>query len=49
MIVIGFSPMGPQFGVSSSLSALCSWNYFEFRKKTLLIQTGFHGNLEETL
>lgn len=49
MIVIGFSPMGPQFGVSSSLSALCAWNYFEFRKKTLLIQTGFHGNLEETL
>ena len=49
MIVVGYSPIGPQIGVSSALAALSAWNYFELERQTLVIQTGFYGNLEETL
>lgn len=49
MVIAGYSPVGPQIGVSSSMSALGAWSYFECKKDVLLIQTGFLNNLEETL
>ena len=49
MVVAGYSPIASQIGVSSGIAALSAWNYFEEGTKNLLIQVGFHNNLEETL
>lgn len=49
MVIAGYSPIASQIGVSSGLAALSAWNYFEEETKNLLIQIGFHNNLEETL
>lgn len=49
MIIVGYSPIGGQNGVSSSMAVFGAWNYFARNKSVLLIQTGFSSNLEETL
>ena len=49
MVISGYSPISQQIGVSSGIAALSAWHYLEEESKILLIQTGFHNNLEETL
>lgn len=49
MIVAGFSPIGPQMGVSSGIVAIGAWLHFALKSNVLVIQTDFTSCLEEPL
>lgn len=49
MVIAGFSPVGPQMGVSSGMIAIGAWLHFIIKSNVLVIQTDFSSCLEEPL
>lgn len=49
MVISGFSPIGPQMGVSSGMVAIGAWLHFILKSNVLIVQTDFTSCLEEPL